>query len=78
MYPPEPNLALVHIRLLDRKLIMEKGFLDKVEDNAAARTWCEAIQREKGDSLAEGYVSELWDFTCISVTQNSLQELKEI
>ncbi|MFQ6651972.1 hypothetical protein Gotur_024068, partial [Gossypium turneri] len=32
----------------------------------------------KGDSLAEGYVSELWDFTHISVTQNSLQELKEI
>ncbi|MBA0670653.1 hypothetical protein Goklo_029073, partial [Gossypium klotzschianum] len=32
----------------------------------------------KGDSLAEGYVSELWDFTRISVTQNSLQELKEI
>ncbi|MBA0650098.1 hypothetical protein Goklo_017574, partial [Gossypium klotzschianum] len=30
------------------------------------------------DSLAEGYVSELWDFTHISVTQNSLQELKEI
>ncbi|MFQ6622647.1 hypothetical protein Gotur_001907 [Gossypium turneri] len=47
--------ALVHIRLLDRKLIMEKGFLDKVEDNAAVRTWSEAIQREKGDSLAEGY-----------------------
>ncbi|MBA0634627.1 hypothetical protein Godav_024806, partial [Gossypium davidsonii] len=26
----------------------------------------------------EGYVSESWDFTHISVTQNSLQELKEI
>ncbi|MBA0574918.1 hypothetical protein Golob_024611, partial [Gossypium lobatum] len=34
--------------------------------------------QEKGDSLAERYVSELWDFTSISVTQNSLQELKEI
>ncbi|MFQ6624672.1 hypothetical protein Gotur_003977, partial [Gossypium turneri] len=51
--------ALVHIRLLDRKLIMEKGFLDKVEDNAAVQTWSETTQREKGDSLAEGYVSEL-------------------
>ncbi|MBA0671663.1 hypothetical protein Goklo_000027, partial [Gossypium klotzschianum] len=30
------------------------------------------------DSLAEGYVSELWDFTRISVTQNNLRELKEI
>ncbi|MBA0701478.1 hypothetical protein Goari_005546 [Gossypium aridum] len=26
----------------------------------------------------EGYVSELWDFTRISVAQNNLQELKEI
>ncbi|MBA0787503.1 hypothetical protein Gotri_025712, partial [Gossypium trilobum] len=34
--------------------------------------------REKRDSLAEGYVSELWDYTRISVTQNILQELKEI
>ncbi|MFQ6662069.1 hypothetical protein Gotur_030005 [Gossypium turneri] len=33
---------------------------------------------QKGDSLVEGYESELWDFTNISVTQNSLQELKEI
>ncbi|MBA0782986.1 hypothetical protein Gotri_000785 [Gossypium trilobum] len=60
------------------KLIMEKGFLDRVEDNAAVRTWSEATQHEKGDSLTEGYVSKLWDFTRFSVTQNSLQELKEI
>ncbi|MBA0753669.1 hypothetical protein Gogos_005442 [Gossypium gossypioides] len=57
---------------------MEKGFLDKVENNAAVQTWSEPTQLEKGDSLAEGYVSELWDFTHISVTQNNLQELKEI
>ncbi|MBA0700556.1 hypothetical protein Goari_020507 [Gossypium aridum] len=38
---------------------MEKGFLDKVEDNVAVRTWSEMTQREKGDSLAGGYVSEL-------------------
>ncbi|MBA0729511.1 hypothetical protein Golax_000018 [Gossypium laxum] len=52
---------------------MEKGFLDKVEDNAAVRTWSEITQREKGDSLDDGYVSKLWDFTRISVTQNNLQ-----
>ncbi|MBA0754243.1 hypothetical protein Gogos_022391 [Gossypium gossypioides] len=57
---------------------MENEFLDKVEDNAAIQTWSEAIQWEKCDSLAKGYISELWDFTRISVTQNSLQELKEI
>ncbi|MBA0672776.1 hypothetical protein Goklo_029725 [Gossypium klotzschianum] len=53
---------------------MEKGFLDKVEDNAAIRTWSETTQHEKGDSLAERYVSKLWDFTRISITQNSLQD----
>ncbi|MBA0754380.1 hypothetical protein Gogos_020062 [Gossypium gossypioides] len=57
---------------------MEKRFLDKVEDNAAVQTWSEITQQKKGDSLAEGYVSESWNFTRISVTQNSLQELKEI
>ncbi|KAG8502655.1 hypothetical protein CXB51_000157 [Gossypium anomalum] len=54
MYPPELN-----------SLIMENGFFDKVEDNAAVRIWAETIQQEKGDSLTKGYVSELWDFTRI-------------
>ncbi|MFQ6664400.1 hypothetical protein Gotur_031530 [Gossypium turneri] len=41
---------------------MEKGFLDKVEDNAAVRTWSETTQQEKGDSLADGYeLKEIWD-----------------
>ncbi|MBA0721506.1 hypothetical protein Golax_009044, partial [Gossypium laxum] len=40
--------------------------------------WSEKTQLEKGDNLTEGYVSELWDFTRISVTQNHFQELKEI
>ncbi|MFQ6652073.1 hypothetical protein Gotur_024111, partial [Gossypium turneri] len=64
--------------LLDRKFDKEKRFLDKVEDNAAVRIWSETTQQEKGDSLADGYVSELWDFTRTSVAQNNLQELKEI
>ncbi|MBA0756288.1 hypothetical protein Gogos_021246 [Gossypium gossypioides] len=57
---------------------MEKGFLDRMEDNAAVRTWFEITQRGKCDSLADGYVSELWDLTHVSVTQNNLQGLKEI
>ncbi|MBA0854906.1 hypothetical protein Goshw_006495 [Gossypium schwendimanii] len=58
---------------------MEKGFLDKVEDNVTVQIWSEKIQQEKGDSLMRGmYVSELWDFTRISMTWNNLQELKEI
>ncbi|KAG8497791.1 hypothetical protein CXB51_007130 [Gossypium anomalum] len=38
----------------------------------------ETTQQEKGDSLTEGYVSELLDFTRVSVTQNNFQEMKEI
>ncbi|MBA0875647.1 hypothetical protein Goshw_025643 [Gossypium schwendimanii] len=37
---------------------MEKGFLDKMEDNAVVRTRSEAIQYEKGHSLAQGYVDK--------------------
>ncbi|KAL1144527.1 hypothetical protein V6Z11_A11G238400 [Gossypium hirsutum] len=57
---------------------MEKGFLDRMEDNATVRVWSERTQQEKGDSLTEGYESELWDFTRIRVTQNDLQELRDI
>ncbi|KAL1105276.1 hypothetical protein V6Z11_D04G122700 [Gossypium hirsutum] len=57
---------------------MEREFLGKVEDNAAVQVWSEKVQQEKGDSLAEGYTLELWHFTCISVTQDGVQELKKI
>ncbi|MBA0679904.1 hypothetical protein Goari_011645 [Gossypium aridum] len=57
---------------------MEKGFLDKVEDNVSVRIWAETMQQEKGDILTDKHVSELWDFTRISEIQNNLQEMKEI
>ncbi|KAG8488419.1 hypothetical protein CXB51_016466 [Gossypium anomalum] len=57
---------------------MENGLLDRVEGNANVHRWSEQAQLEKGDSIAEGYISELPDYTRISVTQNNLQELKEI
>ncbi|MBA0873713.1 hypothetical protein Goshw_006123 [Gossypium schwendimanii] len=57
---------------------MENGFLDKVKDNATVRISAETTQRKKGDSLTKGHVSELWDFTRISVIQNDLREMKEI
>ncbi|MBA0839558.1 hypothetical protein Goarm_005269, partial [Gossypium armourianum] len=47
-------------------------------DNATVRIWSKKRQQEKGNNLSEGYISELWDFIRISVTQNNLQELKEI
>ncbi|XP_017625089.1 uncharacterized protein LOC108468738 [Gossypium arboreum] len=40
--------------------------------------WSKKMQLEKGDSLAAGYISELCDFTCINVTQNEFQELRNI
>ncbi|MBA0654530.1 hypothetical protein Goklo_021517 [Gossypium klotzschianum] len=30
---------------------MEKGFLDKVEDNTVIRIWSKRTQQDKGDSL---------------------------
>ncbi|MFQ6667691.1 hypothetical protein Gotur_033618 [Gossypium turneri] len=42
---------------------MANDFLDKVEDNAIVCIWSEKMQLEKGDSLAKGYVSDLWDYT---------------
>ncbi|MBA0702522.1 hypothetical protein Goari_027072 [Gossypium aridum] len=56
---------------------MKKRFLDKEEDNATVWIWSEKTQQKKGGSLIEGYMSELWDFTLISVSQNNFQELKE-
>ncbi|KAG8503564.1 hypothetical protein CXB51_001540 [Gossypium anomalum] len=57
---------------------MENGLLDRVEGNVNVHIWSEQTQLEKGDSLDAGYTSELSDYTHISVTQNNLQELKEI
>ncbi|KAL1183131.1 hypothetical protein V6Z11_A02G161500 [Gossypium hirsutum] len=57
---------------------MENGLLDRVEGNANVHRWSDQTQLEKGDSIAAGYMSELSGYTRISVTQNNLQELKEI
>ncbi|KAG8486490.1 hypothetical protein CXB51_019846 [Gossypium anomalum] len=57
---------------------MENGLLDRVEGNTNVHRWFEQTQLEKGDSTAVGYMSELSEYTRISVTQNNLQELKEI
>ncbi|KAG8474317.1 hypothetical protein CXB51_034149 [Gossypium anomalum] len=38
----------------------------------------EKTQLEKGDSVTEGYTSELWDFTRVNSMQNEFQELRDI
>ncbi|KAG8478315.1 hypothetical protein CXB51_028048 [Gossypium anomalum] len=57
---------------------MENGLLDRVEGNANVHRWSEQTQLEKGDSITVGYMSELSEYTGISVTHNNLQELKAI
>ncbi|MFQ6663642.1 hypothetical protein Gotur_031085 [Gossypium turneri] len=37
---------------------MGNGFLDRVDDNAAVRTWAEMTQREKGGILE---LKEIWN-----------------
>ncbi|MBA0637124.1 hypothetical protein Godav_029698, partial [Gossypium davidsonii] len=54
--------ASVHIRLLDRELIVENRFLDKVEDNAAVQIWSKATQREKwNDEVKQLFYSSYED-----------------
>ncbi|KAG8492542.1 hypothetical protein CXB51_009742 [Gossypium anomalum] len=57
---------------------MRNEYLNKVEDNASICTWSEKTQLEKGDSVTEGYTSELWDSTRVNSTQNELKELRDI
>ncbi|KAG8491801.1 hypothetical protein CXB51_015032 [Gossypium anomalum] len=57
---------------------MKNGLLDRVEGNANVHRWSEQTQLGKGDSITMGYMLELSDYTCISVTQNNLQKLKAI
>ncbi|MBA0669690.1 hypothetical protein Goklo_029217 [Gossypium klotzschianum] len=38
---------------------MENEFLDKVENNAGVRIWSKKMQLKKGDSMSEGYTTEL-------------------
>ncbi|MFQ6654244.1 hypothetical protein Gotur_025316, partial [Gossypium turneri] len=63
------------MRFSSQKLSWQNEFLDKVEDNAIVRIWSEKVQLEKGDSLAKGYVSELWDCTRISLFYSNYGDL---
>ncbi|MBA0819570.1 hypothetical protein Gohar_021763 [Gossypium harknessii] len=53
--------VLIRVRLLNRELVIENGFLDKVEDNTAVRIWSEKRQQEKGDSFEYGDLPYLLD-----------------
>ncbi|KAG8481209.1 hypothetical protein CXB51_025959 [Gossypium anomalum] len=57
--------------------IMENGLLDRVEGNVNVHRWSEQAQLEKGDSIAKGYVSELSDYTRISVDEHLFRALTQ-
>ncbi|MBA0881208.1 hypothetical protein Goshw_024388 [Gossypium schwendimanii] len=54
-------------KYLDRKLIMEKGFLDKVEYNAAVRMWAESM-RVKVDKYLFRALAQFWNpaYSCFT------------
>ncbi|KAG8485216.1 hypothetical protein CXB51_021173 [Gossypium anomalum] len=56
---------------------MENGFLDRVEGNADIHRWSEQTQLEKGDSITMGYVSELPDYTRITVDEHLFRALAQ-
>ena len=77
--------VILHLKGIDSRsvsklesFIMETELLDRVEGNANVHRWSEQTQLGKGDSITVGYMSELSDYTRISVTQKNLQELKAI
>ncbi|MBA0659907.1 hypothetical protein Goklo_011996 [Gossypium klotzschianum] len=65
MYSPELNSIRMSLEWV------------RIEESIGS-IWFEKTQQKKGDSLTKGHMSELWEFTHISVTQNNLQELKEL
>ncbi|MBA0786743.1 hypothetical protein Gotri_000152 [Gossypium trilobum] len=38
-------MVLIHVQLLNRELVMENGFIDKVEDNEVVRIWSEKTKQ---------------------------------
>ncbi|KAG8488724.1 hypothetical protein CXB51_016674 [Gossypium anomalum] len=85
MCPPELNLVYMSLSWVkteesagSESFVIGNEYLDKLEDNASVCTWSRKTQLEKGDSVTEGYTSELWDFTRINSTQNKFQELRDI
>ncbi|KAG8491162.1 hypothetical protein CXB51_014312 [Gossypium anomalum] len=57
--------------------VMENGLLDRVEGNANVHRWSEQTQLEKGDSIAAEYMSELSDYTRISVDEHLFRALAQ-
>ncbi|KAG8498571.1 hypothetical protein CXB51_004865 [Gossypium anomalum] len=57
--------------------VMENRLLDRVEGNANVHRWSEQTQLERGDSIAARYMSELSDYTRISVDEHLFRALAQ-
>ncbi|KAG8500659.1 hypothetical protein CXB51_004518 [Gossypium anomalum] len=57
--------------------VMENGLLDRVEGNADVYRWSKQTQQENGDNIIMGYVSELLDYTRISVNEHLFRALAQ-
>ncbi|KAG8496322.1 hypothetical protein CXB51_007466 [Gossypium anomalum] len=57
---------------------MEEPITQITEKNAVVREWSLKTQKEKGDSLVEGCVTNLPEHTTVNVRQNNLEDLVRV
>ncbi|KAL1065224.1 hypothetical protein V6Z11_D13G265700 [Gossypium hirsutum] len=57
---------------------MEESITQVIEENAIVRDWSSRTQKVKGDSLKEGYISDLPKRVTSNIRQNDLEDLTRI
>ncbi|MFQ6656062.1 hypothetical protein Gotur_026330, partial [Gossypium turneri] len=57
---------------------MEESITQVIEENAVVQDWSSRTQKVKGDSLKEGYISDLPERVTSNIRQNDLEDLTRI
>ncbi|MFQ6655920.1 hypothetical protein Gotur_026253, partial [Gossypium turneri] len=57
---------------------IEESITQVIEKNAVVRDWSLRTQKERGDSLKEGYISNLLERVTSNARQNDLEDLTRI
>ncbi|KAG8485379.1 hypothetical protein CXB51_021282 [Gossypium anomalum] len=70
--------VLTRDRLPKNGFLMEELIIQTTEKNVVVRDWSLKTQKEKGDSLMEGCVSNLPEHVTVNVHQNNLEDLVRI
>ncbi|KAG8487082.1 hypothetical protein CXB51_020648 [Gossypium anomalum] len=70
--------VLTRDRLPKNGFLMEELIVQTTEKNAVVRDWSSKTQKEKGDSLMEGCVSNLPEYITVNVRRNNLEDLIQI